>query len=455
LLMSLAMVERGLDQWRAGLPNLQEALEIYINLGDREMVGRTFTELTDVLRQAGRFQEATETARRGLAYLQADVSADRARLLAALGQASATAGGYDPAHEALDEALNIASQLSDPKLRARLLGARSIVNLHFLRLREAAADGLFSEQSGGSEAPPWQRALQLRTLHQTLLYLGRLEEAARIADELEPLAKKIGQSYSIALCLDTRAWVEFGKTPNLAKLETDFQQFSESGQKARFAFWKALSEVQLSLADFFRGNWAGALLHARASCSLKRGSSIDGLGVGMLFRQMAYAGDRASAFEILDEKRTWLARSGQQNTRGSWWMLALVIEGLVMLGEQAQAAQLYPLIPEFLDTGAVVLCPIFRFTQTIAGIAAAAARRWEAAEEHFQMAMQQAESVPHRLEQSEIRRFQAMMLLDRAVPGDREKARTLLSEALETYSHIGMPRHIEMTQKLLSQITAA
>ena len=48
-----------------------------------------------------------------------------------------------------------------------------------------------------------------------------------------------------------------------------------------------------------------------------------------------------------------------------------------------------------------------------------------------------------------------MMLLDRAVPGDREKARTLLSEALETYSQIGMPRHIEMTQKLLSQITAA
>jgi hypothetical protein len=29
---------------------------------------------------------------------------------------------------------------------------------------------------------------------------------------------------------------------------------------------------------------------------------------------------------------------------------------------------------------------IFRFTQTIAGIAAAA-RRWEAAEEHFQIAM--------------------------------------------------------------------
>jgi hypothetical protein len=88
---------------------------------------------------------------------------------------------------------------------------------------------------------------------------------------------------------------------------------------------------------------------------------------------------------------------------------------------------------------------------TIAGIAAAAARRWETAEEHFQIAMQQAESFPYCLEQAEIRRFHAMMLLDRAAPGDREKAQTLLREALESYTHIGMPRHIEMTQTLLDR----
>ena len=136
-------------------------------------------------------------------------------------------------------------------------------------------------------------------------------------------------------------------------------------------------------------------------------------------------------------------------------MLALVIEGLVMLGEHSQAGQLYPLVRELIGTGAVVLWPIFRFTHTIAGVAAAAARQWEAAEEHFQIAMQQAESFPDRLEQAEIRRFHAMMLMDRAAPGDREKAQTLLSEALESYTHIGMPRHIEMTQALLDQLAAA
>ena len=38
-----------------------------------------------------------------------------------------------------------------------------------------------------------------------------------------------------------------------------------------------------------------------------------------------------------------------------------------------------------------------------------------------------------------------MMLIDRAVLGDHERAQTLLREALESYAYIGMPRHIEMT----------
>jgi tetratricopeptide (TPR) repeat protein len=161
LLTSLAMAERGLDQWDAALAHLREAVEIYINLDDREMIGRSFIELTDAFIWAGRFHEAVETARRGLAYLGADVSVDRVRLLAALGDACAPAEGYEPAHEALREAFNIASQLSDPKLEARLRGVRLTVNFHFLRLREAAAAGLRSEQSGGSEASLWRRGRQL------------------------------------------------------------------------------------------------------------------------------------------------------------------------------------------------------------------------------------------------------------------------------------------------------
>ena len=412
------------------------------------MVGRSFTALTDALFFAGRFGDTVETARRGLAYLKSDVHADRVRLLATLGLANGAARNYEPADEALQDGLNIAVQLSDPKLEARVLGARSTVNSLFFKLKEAAADGFRCEQLGGSEISPWQRSLQMRVLHQTLLYLGRPEEALRIVDVLEPLARKIGDKFTTARCISTRTWTEFGKAPDLAKLEAGLEQISKAGREEA-GFWEALFSAQLSLLEFFRGNWTGALLHAQASYGFEPESYDKGVGIGTLFRQLAYAGDRDGAFAILDQKRTWLPHSGQHNTRGSWFMLALVIEGLAVLGERGQATELYPLVSDLLETGAVALWPIHRFTHTIAGIAAAAAHDWETAEDHFQTALHQAESFPYRLEQAEIRRFHAMMLMDRAAPGDREEACELLSEALKTYTHIGMPRHVEMAQAFL------
>ena len=453
LLASLAIGELSLEHWDEAVASLREVLEIYSGLGDREMIGNSFAELADAFIWVGRFKEATETARGGLAYLGAGVSANRLRLLSALGQASAASAGREQACAALREALEIASKLGDPKLEARVLGARSIVNMHFFRLKEVAADGLLSEQLAGAEAPPWQRATQLRVLHQVLLTLGRLDEAVKIADVLEPLATKIGQGYSIALCLSTRTWLEFVREPNLAKLEAGFQAVAKSDAKARFPFWEVLSEVQLSALDFVRGDWAGALSRAHTAARIDpQMSSIQGFGEGALFRQMAYSGDRDGALALLEKHRASLPVSGRENIRGSWWMLALVVEGLFMLGEQAQVGQLYSLVREMIDTGAVVIWPIPRYTHTIAGLAAAGAHQWKAAEDHFEVARRQSDFFPDRPERAEICRFHAMMLRDRDDPGDRNKAQTLLGEALETYRHIGMPRHIEMTQTLLGQL---
>jgi predicted ATPase len=55
LLTSIAIAERGLERWDAAFVNLREALELYINLGDREMIGRSFIELTNAFIWAGRF----------------------------------------------------------------------------------------------------------------------------------------------------------------------------------------------------------------------------------------------------------------------------------------------------------------------------------------------------------------------------------------------------------------
>jgi len=40
------------------------------------------------------------------------------------------------------------------------------------------------------------------------------------------------------------------------------------------------------------------------------------------------------------------------------------------------------------------------------------------------------------------------MLIDRDDPGDHEKARALLDEAIDGYRTLGMPRHLEMAEEL-------
>ena len=170
------------------------------------------------------------------------------------------------------------------------------------------------------------------------------------------MAKKTGQSFPIALRRTVDAWAEFGNARDLAKLETILQETLKSDQTTQFAFWAVNSQTQLSLVDFYRGNWPAALLHAEARAAGNPGVPAKDLGVGMLFRQMAYAGDHTGAFSSLDLKRARLPRLGQRNPRHSWSMLALVIEGFAMLAESSRAAELYPLARELISTGAVTVC---------------------------------------------------------------------------------------------------
>ena len=59
--------------------------------------------------------------------------------------------------------------------------------------------------------------------------------------------------------------------------------------------------------------------------------------------------------------------------------------------------------------------------------------------------------LPHNIRQPEVRRRYARMLMDRNGPGDRDKARQLLTEAVAMYRPIGMPKHIEMAETLLGE----
>jgi len=104
-----------------------------------------------------------------------------------------------------------------------------------------------------------------------------------------------------------------------------------------------------------------------------------------------------------------------------------------------------------MDAGHVVEVTFPVLIARLAGIAAASGRQWDVAVERFETALRQAHEIPFIIEQPEVRRWYADMLIERGAPGDVEKARHLLAEAIEMYRMIGMPRHIGLAERLLAQ----
>jgi hypothetical protein len=85
------------------------------------------------------------------------------------------------------------------------------------------------------------------------------------------------------------------------------------------------------------------------------------------------------------------------------------------------------------------------------GTAAAAGGDWKAADAHFASAARLAESLPLHVERTEVRRYHAMMLLDRGAPGDRDVAGAELREAIAGYARVGMPQHEQLVRRLLER----
>jgi hypothetical protein len=261
----------------------------------------------------------------------------------------------------------------------------------------------------------------------TLGDLGRIQEADDVSLELESLASRIGHSPALSSCRRRSAWSQFWKQPDLAQLKDTFRGDLDAQTKLGLSQF-FVSAAHLSTAEFLAGEWDQALHRAESAWSPEAPRRFQAMNLAVRFRLMACMDNRQGALALLSGHRELVARRGQTNIYGSWMLLLAAIEGLFVLGEREQASMLYPDVQELIHTGEICIHSISRFPQTAAAIAATAGRKWDAAGNHFRIAMQQAESYPNVVEQADIRRFRAMMLLDRAARGDHETARTLLKE---------------------------
>jgi len=450
LLSELALTKRSLGRWEEALAHWRESLDLYKVLGDQVAMGHVCVAIVEALSWAGRWVDAAQIADRGLANLQGSVSGDRARLLGVVGVIDSGSCAFGAAQDALAEAVDLAQRLGEGRTLGAVLGYRAFHNFVFLRLDASIADGLRSTELLRTSGALWSLAEVLGFVQTALYETGRVDEACKIGVELDPLARKLGHYAAHMLCGRIRTWIEFSREPDLARLKGRIAEDLEINRTAALP-WIATSLAQLGQLDFFSGDWNGALAHCEGAFKAEFPSAFEGFGVGMLFRQKAYLGDRDGAMALLKEIRAKLPELGAPNTVGKWSLLLLVIEGLLALGDKAEVAELYPLAREATATGAICIELISRFPLVMMAAAAGCAHQWDAGEQGFALAMRQAESFPHLVEQFEIRRFHGQMLLERGTAGDRDRAHTMLAAAREGYERIGMAQHARMAGELLGE----
>jgi hypothetical protein len=360
------------------------------------------------------------------------------------------AGIYQAAHDSLAEAAHLMEQLDDERTLGAVVSYQAFHDFVFLRLNRAITEGQRAADMLRSSGALWSLAQMLGFLQTALFSSGRIEDARAVGRELEPLARRLGHSAAMMLCVRIRAWADFCGNPDLDALAKSFDDDLEITQSAKLP-WIATSYAQLGFINYLRGDWERARAFGEQSFKSELPNAFEGFGAGGLFRQLAYMGKRAEALDLIEQRRERMPRLGSPNPVGSWAMLLIVIEGFYVMGERERAAELYPLALQATNTDLLCLAVISRFAHTAAGIAATAGRQWQRAEMHFKTAVQRADSMPHPLEQIDARRFYGQMLVERAAPGDAAQARAMLTEAALGYEKLGMPKHFASTKALLEE----
>ena len=450
LLFERGLALRSLGRWEEALADWREALDGYEEIDDAEAVARVCYELSDQLGWAARWDEAVEVARRGLGALGQQVSADRCRLAAAAGWNLGLGGDYAGGDAMLTEGLAMAEELGDRHLLGLVLSNKARVHVWYLQPREALDAGLRAAELLRSAGDLWNLADTLWYTQDALTWLGRFDEAARMGEEPEGLAIRLGHLGALMAARSASSVNQLSLTGDIDTFEEFAKGNLELCRSADMP-WISVMYTYLGLAHFWRGRWDQALESFREAARLEPPGMLAGHDWAGLFVCQAYMGDKDAALAALEERREGLPRPGRANSAGAWAMLFGAVEGLAVLGEREEAAKLYPLVLEAVNSGALVYWPR-RLYQSLAGTAAAAGGQWEQAEEHYQTALRQAHELPFVIEQPEVRRWYARMLIDRHAPGDREKARELLTGAIAMYRRIGMPKHVEMAEEMLGEI---
>jgi class 3 adenylate cyclase/tetratricopeptide (TPR) repeat protein len=452
LLERLAMALRSVGRWDDALRTMDEALDRYQALGDVEAIGRLGWAMVYHLVWTGRLVEGVQIGQRTVAALGDTVSADRARLLSALAWAISINGDYAAATAMFDQASALAEQVANERALADVLHMQSLHHLGYAEFAEGVQVGLQAAEVFEQESALWD----LCSVQAFVIYedgtLGNRELAARLADKTMAIAERLGHLGAAFMLLADQIR-EASMRGDLPLVEALGPQILDIGERGGLP-WRYVGHIYLGLDAHWRGDAERAEAELRKAVELEPPAAFAGQSASLLARHLAYQGRAEEVMELFDSARSQsrLPKLDRVNGIGSWNGMLGFVEALYLCGLHEQAAALSPLVEGVLELGRRWITFDGRLVETRAGLAAAAARQWDVAERHFDLARELATQISNRLELADLCRFHARMLLDRGRDDDHMRAAEMLEDALTAYREFGMPAYAAEAEGLLRQL---
>jgi tRNA A-37 threonylcarbamoyl transferase component Bud32/tetratricopeptide (TPR) repeat protein len=438
---------QGMGKWTEAMADLDAAIPLLLRQGAPSEAMAAVFALGDMLGWSeGPTPRTMQLFQSALDAVPNAAAPERARLLSRAAGATALTAGYEPGLAMMEEAVRIARDSDDPAAFAECVGNRGILTSSFLKMAASEPDLAEAYAFATAHGARWEMARLGVFLGQCCNFLGDFVRGETIEEEAR------------------RAGVETGHVSAAFKAEFDCasRRWLQTGDCDAFVrSLRPLLEVNVPPYFHEQAVWADALVRFETAADLDPASEMDGAmdRIGMSqwqdlqwaeqFRIEAQMQPRR-AREILERYQDRLPASGRTSIGGIRLGVASMVEGFVTLGERDRAAALYPHLVALMDDGNV-LTPI-SITGCHAGIAAACGDDWSRAETHFEAARADAVRIGHAVGREDVARWHAWMLLQRRGPGDVERARSLLGEAMALAQGMGLVRRVRLSDAMLKDL---
>jgi hypothetical protein len=436
LLHARGAAQLSLGRKQGFLEDLQLAYSLYEQKQTGEKAARVAADISYIYVWDAQPGQAFALVSRALELLGNEESPGRCQLLSAQGLAHTIGRQPARAERSHEAAVAMARKLDEPGLLADVLQNQALANWQRLcgEIQELPAHEAASLRREKNQE--WNLGHCLWMEKAGLVFQGRFDEAEGIDEELNPIAGRNGDFGSLgcsALMSSTIAQARGDLEKSSHEMRRSIELFEAGGFP-----WGVFSEGHYSVNELLRGNYEEARRAFEfAGDHRLAGISWSGCETCYWLSGKANLGDP----DILEAYRSIesdLPEAGRAMASGAVQLLEGSIEALVVAGYDEEAAGLYPVIRDFVDSGLGLLAFTYGLHERFAGMAAAAGRDWRNAEAHYEKALTLAKDLPHRVDQARVRYWYARMLLDRSEPGDCDRAQSLLDDARKLSEEMGL-----------------